>query len=480
MTPTYTQVRGGTPGGEGTWTLYSVDLSKYSAAQRPAINLSNGFLVGNPLTVLAPLGLICDPCSGTDPGFSPAKTFPEPRVGFAYDVLGDGKMAVRGGFAVFNERLRQNNFSFGAGAQWPNLFPGTVYNGNVASISTAGLLGASAPSQPPNMTVWPTNNTMPSIYSWYIGIQRQLPAKFTVDLSYSGNHAVHMMDQRQVNALPAGTFVTNPNLSQSVNYYNNALLPYLGWGQLNAVETLAYSRYDAVMFRLSRRFADSLSANFNYTHSKIMDIVDNDSDVINNPFNIRQNYAPAGYDQPNVATLDFVYLLPKMKSAVNPGVKQIVNGWELSGMIRSQSGMPVNVTSNGNLMGVNLGSQYPNLVGDPYSGQNNFQWLNPAAFARPADGSFGNLGRNALRLPAVRNVDVNLVKNFIFTETVKLQFRCEVFNLFNHPELWSINSGFSGDNPGSGISASAANFGQPASGGYRDARTLQLALRFSF
>jgi len=309
-------------------------------------------------------------------------------------------------------------------------------------------------------------------------VQHQLPQKFTLDVSYSGNHAVHLMDQRQLNALPAGTFLTNPNLSKSVNYYNNALLPYLGWGNLTAVETLSYSRYNSLMVRLSRRFANSLSMNFNYTRSKVMDVVDNDSDSVNNPFSIAQNYAVAGYDQPNVVTLDFVYLFPKVSASVNPFARQVINGWELSGLLRSQSGMPINITSNGNLMGVNSGSQYPTLTGDPYAGQNSFQWLNPAAFSRPQDGSYGTLGRNSLRMPGVRNVDVNLVKNFNFSEAVKVQFRCEVFNLLNHAQVWGLNTGFSGDNPGSAISASDKNFGQANS--YRDARTLQLALRFSF
>ena len=480
MIPTYTVVRGGTAGGEGTWTLYSVDLSKYSAYQKPTINLSNGFIAGNPLTALSPLGLICDPCSGTDPGFSPAKTFPEPRVGFAYDLTGDGKTALRAGLGMFNERLRQNNFNFGAGAEWPNLYSGSVYNSNVAAFSTAGLGSASSPIQPPGMTIWPTNNTMPSIYSWYVGVQRQLPAKFTLDLSYSGNHAVHMMDQRQVNALPAG-YLQNNNLSASVNNWTSALLPYLGWGGLNAVETLGYSRYDAMMLRISRRFANNVSVNFNYTRAKIMDTNDNDSDSIANPFCIKCSYANAGYDQPNVYTLDFVYTVPKVKGSLDqPILRQVFNGWEVSGMIRSQSGMPVNITSNGSLYGLNLGSNYPNLTGDPYAGNNAFQWLNPAAFTRPPDGQWGTLGRNALRLPTVNNVDAALMKNFNFTEATKLTFRCEVFNLFNHPQLWSINTGFSGDNPGSGLSAGDRSFGQPGGGGYRDARTLQLVLRFSF
>jgi hypothetical protein len=476
LIPTYTMVRSGTAGGEGTWTLYSVDLSKYSAGQKPTINLSNGNLVGAPMSVLAPLGLICDPCSGTNPGFSPAKTFPEPRVGFAYDVTGDGKTSLRGGFGMFNERLRQNNFNFGAGAQWPNLISGNVYNGNVAKIDTSGVGNPSAPIQPPNMAIWPTNNTMPTIYSWYAGVQRQLPANFTLEVSYAGNHAVHLMDQRQVNALPAG-WLQNNNLLQSANYWTNALLPYVGWGNLNAIETLGYSRYNAMMLRVSRRFANNLSVNFNYSRASIRDTNDNDSDQIANPFNIAQSYAHAGYDQPNVFSTDFVYMLPKVKNS-QPIARQALNGWELSGMFRVQSGMPVTIGANGNLFGANLGSQYANLVGDPYAGNNKFQWLNPAAFARPADGQWGNAGRNSVRLPSINNLDLALMKNFSMTERAKLTFRCEVFNFFNHPQPWAVNTGFSSDNPGSGISASAKTFGQINN--YRDPRTLQLALRFAF
>ena len=485
MTPTYTVYRDGTPGGEGAWRLYSVDLSQYHPTVQPTINPTNGFLVGNPNNVLSSLGLMCDPCAGTSRGFSKAQDFFQPRIGVAYDVFGDGKMAVRGGFGMFNERLRQNNFSFSAGSNWPNLYNGTVKNGNVSNVDLSGITGADAAVPPPNMTVWPTDNKMPTIYSWYAGIQRQLPAKFMMDLSYSGNHSVHMMDQRAVNALPQGTLTRNPALLQSVHGWSNALLPYLGWGNLTAIETLAYSRYNAMMFKLSRRFADNLSVNFNYTYSSVMDIVDNDSDPINNPFNIKQNWAKAGYNQPNVVTLDFVYMLPKTKGT-NPVLKQLLNGWEVSGMFRSQSGMPVLITSNGTLGGLNLGGgpnstgQYPNLVGDPYANTNNYQLLNPAAFQRPADGQLGTLGRNAVHLPHITNVDASIMKNFAIWENVKTTLRCEVFNLFNHPQVWAMNLGFQGDNPGSGLSANAANFATPASNGYRDARTLQLAFRVAF
>ena len=309
MLPTYTVVRGGTPGGEGNWTLYSVDLSKYNKANAPVINTTTGvvngyqpgFIEANPVTALTNLGMVCDPCAGTDPGFSPPKTFAEPRLGIAWDVFGDGKTALRMGAAMFNERMRQNNFNFGAGGQFPNLYSGTVYNQNVANFSTAGVGSATSPIQPPGMTIWPSNNTMPSIYSWYMGIQHQLPAKFALDLSYSGSHSIHLMDQRAVNALPAGYFQNN-SLSASVNYWNAALLPYSGWGNLTAIETDAFSSYNALMIRINRRFANNLAVNFNYTWSHVLDMADNDSDNINNPFCIKCSYANAGYDQPNVAS----------------------------------------------------------------------------------------------------------------------------------------------------------------------------------
>lgn len=478
MVPTFTYTRSGTPGGEGTWKLYSVDLRKYDTSKRPVIDLNTGKIVGDPMTALSPLGLVCDPCSGVPQGFSPARNLFAPRIGLAYDLFGDGKTAVRSGFGIFHERLRQNNFNFGAGGSWPNLTSASALYGNVANVDTSVTAGTPQIT-PPGLTIWPSNNTMPSVYSWYVGVQRELPARFSLDVSYSGNHAVHLMDQRKVNAVAANTFVTNPSLRQSVNYKDDALRPYYGWGSLTAVETLAYSRYDAMMVRLSRRFANNIAVNFNYTRSRAMDLLDNDSDNIINPFNMRQNWGPAGYDQPNVFTVDLVYDLPKVKGALDkPGLRTAFNGWEVTGMFRAQSGMPISITSNGSTMGVDAGSQYPNLVSDPYAGQTSQQWLNPAAFQRPPDGQYGTLGRDALRMPGIRNVDASLIKNFAISETAKVAFRCEVFNLFNHPQIWGLNIGFTADNPGGQISSSNKNFGQPNA--FREARILQLALRFSF
>ena len=479
MAPTFTYTREGTPQGEGTWKLYSVDVTKYDSARRPTIDLSTGKLVGDPMAALSPLGLVCDPCDGTPRGFSSGKNFFAPRIGFAFDIFGDGKSSFRGGFGVFNERLRQNNFNFGAGGQWPNLTSASALNGNVANIDMGAVSGPAPAIAPPNMRIWPRDNTMPTIYSWYTSIQRELQSKLTLDVSYAGNHSIHLMNHRLINAIPAGTFVRNPDLSKSVNYRNDALRPYYGWGQLTAVETQAYSNYNAMMVRVGRRLANNLSFNVNYTLSRVMDIVDNDDNAIINPFNMRQNYAPAGFDQTNVFTADFLYTFPKMPGSWDrPILRQALNGWELSGLVRSQSGQPFSVTSNGSLQGVDAGTQYVDVVGDPYAGQSKHRWINPDAFRRPLDGEYGNFHRNALRMPGVRNMDATLLKNFDIREGTKLTFRCEMFNVFNHPQIWGLNTTFNADNPGGPISSTTRNFGAPSS--FREARIVQLALRLAF
>jgi hypothetical protein len=171
MVPTFTYTREGDPGGEGTWKLYTVDLSKYDAARRPQIDLKTGKLVGDPMAALAPLGLVCDPCDGVNRGFSPTENLFAPRIGFAYDVFGDGKMAFRSGFGIFHERLRQNNFYFGAGGRWPNLTSASALNGNVSDVDLSVTSGPAPAIAPPSMRIWPSDNTVPSIYSWYTGIR---------------------------------------------------------------------------------------------------------------------------------------------------------------------------------------------------------------------------------------------------------------------------------------------------------------------
>jgi hypothetical protein len=180
-------------------------------------------------------------------------------------------------------------------------------------------------------------------------------------------------------------------------------------------------------------------------------------------------------------TTNAVYQLPFLRSS------KIFGGWELSGIATASSGRPVNITLSrkaGALPDGNTGSQRPNLVpGVPIYAANQTidHWFNPAAFAIPAPGTWGNLGRYVARGPGYYEIDTALQKKFFITERIKLTFRAEAFNLFNHP-IFANPSGSIGSNPASpsasfGRITSILNTGAVGTG---TPRRLQFALRLDF
>jgi hypothetical protein len=180
-----------------------------------------------------------------------------------------------------------------------------------------------------------------------------------------------------------------------------------------------------------------------------------------------------------VLSFDYVWELPGARGILNNRIgRAVFNGWQISGITQFATGRPFNVSSNGSTMGVDAGGQMPDVVGDPFAGRTKTQWINPAAFARPADGQYGSLHRNAMRLPGMNNFDVVLSRVLPITERVRMTVRGECFNAFNHPQIWGINTSFTADRQGAGISATNRLFGQPTS--YRDPRIFQFGAKLSF
>ena len=151
-------------------------------------------------------------------------------------------------------------------------------------------------------------------------------------------------------------------------------------------------------------------------------------------------------------------------------------------MIRYQSGMPVNITSNGNLFGLNIGGnggQFPNLVGNPYAGANSAPIAQSGGLRSSGGWPVGQSRPQLYPLAGDQQRGHGPDEELqLHGSARKCTFRFEVFNLLNHPEVWGINTSFNGDNPGGGLSASSGQFGQ--ANAFRDARTIQLALRFAF
>jgi hypothetical protein len=397
-----------------------------------------------------------------------------PRLGFAWDVTGDGKTAVRGGGGIFYERIRQNNVNFDGLGNPPLVYNPTVYAGNVDAISPA--LISQGTRFPVGIRGHDSEGNIPTIYAYSLGIQRQLPGNTALDISYVGNMARHLMSQRDLNQLPLGT-TQQPGVLSSVNGVQNAIRPFLGYTGVTWTEFGSSSNYNALQARVSRRFSRNLTANANYTWSKALGDVDNDTTTIGYYLDRRREYGPLGFDRRHVFTLDWVYDLPRLESS-NGFAKYVLGGWQVAGIFRYWTGTPFTITSNGNPGTLGTGVRPDYLGGEIYT-KTREEWFNPLVFGRPAEGSLGNLGKNTIRGPVINQWDISLYKNTKITERVTVQLRAESFNTFNHTQFATFNTGISVPNPGTAVTqATRGQVGVVTD--TRDPRNVQLAIKLLF
>lgn len=458
-------------------------VDRYNASQAVQIVTANGPLkgsiapgIGNPFNGMVqegngiPLG-----------GVEHRKNQISPRFGFAWDVFGNGKTAVRGGGGQFFERQRQNNTYFDGLGNPPLTYTPNLFAGNLDNLGPQ--LVASGTRFPVGIRALDPEGKIPTVWSWSLGVQHELPWQIGLDVSYVGNVARHLMYQRDINTLPLGTTTatTNNPLTAS-NNTPNAIRTYKGYTNVTFVEFGASSNYHGLQARISRRFGSSLTFNVNYTWSKAIDETDGDTDTLAYFLNRLRERAVAGYDRTHVFTLDYIYNVPNLGKQLgdNPIANTVFGGWQLTGVTRMWSGLPFSVTSNGNAGTLGGGPRANYLGGDIIIKDfANRQWFNPLVFGRPRDGELGNTGRNWLRGPGFTNFDFSAFKDFKFTERIKLQYRAEFFNIFNHLQWAGINTGVSATNPGDAVSAATrGTSGQLTS--TRDSRKVQMALKFFF
>jgi hypothetical protein len=318
---------------------------------------------------------------------------------------------------------------------------------------------------------------IPTIYAWSLGVQQQLPGNTALDVAYVGNMGRHLMYGRDLNQLPLGTTVNNPNLLPSVNGTQNAIRPYLGYTNVNWVEFGAVSNYNALQTRISRRFSTNLTANLNYTWSKALGDSDNDTANIGYTYDRQREYGPLGFDRTHVLTLDWVYDLPRLTDA-NAFAKHVLGGWQVAGIYRYWTGTPFTITSNGNPGTLGGGVRADYVGGEIYT-RTRDEWFNPLAFARPAEGTLGNTGKNFLRGPATNQWDISVYKNTRITERVTVQLRAESFNTFNHTQFASFNTGISAPNPATQVTQATRGQAGVVTD-TRDPRNIQLALKLLF
>jgi hypothetical protein len=488
--------------------------SAYNPATAVKIN-PDGSVVANSGD---PLDGMTYAANGTLPkgGWNSVGLMYEPRLGFSWDFVGDHKGVLRGGFGTSHDREQGNlvfNTVFGNPAlvQTP-----TITNSTISAIPSAaqsnpgvlsGIYGADRSGQ------------VPVVYSYSLGIQREIAGGVTLDVAYVGTQGRHLVTARDLNTIPYGTTFTRaaqdpstfaggvvpviePNLppeyaaagysfSGQHAYQQNYLSPYKGYGQMEYYKFDGTSNYNGLQVSVQRRFGSGLTLGGVYTWSKTLTTSSDDESFVD-PFNPRKySYGVASYDRKQIGAINYVYDVPSFtKRFGGPHwLSYVTDNYQLSGLANMQSGEPVfnSIYSPANQL--TGGSQYsktpPAYVGLDHQGN-----LLLPTIGHPQQGAPGSI-----RQGGFVTWDSSVFKNFNFGKAEKgryLQLRGEFFNVLNHPNFGSRDYGvnvslpqYNGDGTYTPLSISKdSNWGQPTSSfsptGPGGPRVIQLAAKLYF
>jgi hypothetical protein len=405
----------------------------------------------------------------------------EPRLGLAYRV--NQKTALRLGGGIYHYRTQLNDSTF-LGGNPPIQFKVGVTNGVVDQPT-----GATRADFPLVITMQDKEYKHPTAYNWSVSVQRELPLDMVLDTTYVGRMGLHQQRERNINQLQPGTLQANPGVNA------NALRPYLGFTNLRLSENTGRSMYHGLQLNLERRFRNGLGFGVAYTFSRLHDNGDSRRDIMFNAYDDSAYWGLSDNDRTHLFNVHYLYELPFWRTQ-DTLLKKVLGGWQVSGVTYFQSGRPLSIWRAEDIAGVgDTTAQIYNLVGDPSIDNPQFSqgrtvdqnfWFNPAAFARPAPGTFGSGGRNpdGLRGTNFQSWDIALFKNVSVGGTKRLQFRLEAFNFINHPNLGDPQGGSpdsgraDATNGGVVVDPNSADFGRVLM--KTSERNIQLGVKFMF
>ena len=450
-----------------------------------------------------------------------------PRVGLAWDPAGDGRMSVRAGYGMNGEFVNGQFFINAANAppwgsevrlQRPGI--GTFddpFGGTGITNPFPVTFDANAPFSPNGPFIAPPSDLNPTrVHAWNMSVQRQVADSMAVSASYIGNYTNNLWDVVTGNpaGVPAGVSPTGPctlntvtgpqtfancsaaplDLRREITQANPAVGRFIGF--LDYFTDHGTQKYNGLLLSFQRRASDGINLSANYTLSKCEGHPSGGGGTANagsgymmpvsllNPpadaeERLDRDYGPCENDRRHIFALSASVQSPELTSTV---ARMLASDWRLSGSFRAASGRPLTVTTGLDraLTGAPNVQRANQVLDDPYGARTWDNWLNPAAFAQPALGTFGSSGRFAYVTKGTRVVDLSLVRSFRFATSHRIEARLEAFNAFNwfRPAPAGVTA-TTGNNPTSPVTnLSNANFGRYLAAD--EPRIMQFAVKYQF
>ena len=401
-----------------------------------------------------------------------------PRFGFAYTPARNSKTVIRGAYGVFYDVPALNFFvantglpnGGGAGVNANPGGPNPVYTitaKNVVFAPGVPVFGNAGPVPPYGAFGVSQDFRTPYVQNFNLNVQRQLSSTTILQAGYVGSLGHKLPVLLDINQPIGGV---RPYAAQ-----------YPNLAAIDTAFSVANSNYSSLQVQLRQSLWKGLSATFNYTYGHA---IDDTSDVRNtlptNSYDLKDERGASTFDIRHIVTSFVSYQIPGSRFA-----PRLTKGWQVNSLFTAHGGTPLNILAGTNRSGTGENRDRVDVIGDPFSGFSStipnslaIQYITKAAFANPATGSFGNIGRNALYGPGFGSVDFSVFKTTQIRERLRAEFRAEIFNLFNRVNYANPSTTFSSSSFGQ--ITSTRNGGSAPGLGFGEPRNTQLGLRLVF